>query len=118
MAMIQIGGLDLPDPSSFSVVPSDLESDSTKRNELGILQRDCVRLGMRKLSCKWNALAFSQASAIIQAVSPSRFNVKYLDPESGGYKEITAYAGDRTCDMVAAGGGSQRWNISLDFIQF
>ena len=117
MAFLNLNGTDMPPPASFSVVLQDLDSDSTKRNEQGVLQRDRVRQGVRKLSCKWTALSFSDAAMVLGATVPDAFNATYIDPATGGYRSATVYVGDRSSDMQATATG-QRWNISFDLIEY
>jgi hypothetical protein len=117
MAFLQINGVDMPTPSTFSIALSDLDSDSTKRNEQGILQRDRIRQGIYKLSCNWNALSQADASLLLHAVSSASFSVTYPDPLSGT-NTITAYVGDRTPDMVSYQNGQPRWTISFDLIEY
>lgn len=117
MSIIQINGVDMPDPSDFSVVIQSIDSDNTNRNEQGVLQRDRVRDGVHKLTLKWNALTGANASAVLQAVSPASFRVSFTDPLTNAPTTLTLYSGDRT----AAGVGTAKgmcWNISFDNIEY
>ena len=117
MALIQINGIDMPDPSTLSVVVQSIDSDSTTRNEEGILQRDRVRDGVHKLTLKWNALTGADASRVLQAVSPASFTVSFNDPLTNAPTSITLYSGDRTAEGIKARDGL-RWNISFDNIEY
>ena len=117
MALLTLNGTAMPEPSSFTVAVQDLDSDSTKRNESGILQRDRIRQGVRKLTCKWNALGQSDAAAVMQAVRPASVTAEYFDMEDGADKTLTAYVGDRSCERVVSQIGP-RWTISFDLIEF
>lgn len=117
MALITINGTAMPEPSSISVSYQDLDSDSTKRNEKGVLQRDRVRQGVHKLSLRWPPLSQSDAETILNAVKPASFSVKYLDPATASYKTSTMYVGDRSCEMQRTALG-WRWNISFDLIEY
>lgn len=117
MAILTIGGAAMPEPSSITVTVHDLDSDSTKRNENGVLQRDRIREGVRTLSCKWSALSSSDASVIMQAIHPASFYVNYYDMETASNNTITAYSGDRSCERVASPLGP-RWNIACDLIEY
>lgn len=115
-AMIQIGGVDMPDPSVFKIKESDLDSDSTKRNENGTLQRDRVRQGIRSLTLEWKGLTGSDATTVVNAVSPESFSISF--PDTDGRKTITAYAGDRTKEYVNVPGVGPYWNVSFDNIEY
>lgn len=117
MAIIQIDGVDMPAPSTFSVILQSIDSDSTTRNEQGILQRDRIRDGVHKLTLKWNALAVADASTVLQAVSPVSFTVSFIDPLTNAPTSVTLYAGDRTAESVNTQDGI-RWNISFDNIEY
>jgi hypothetical protein len=117
MAILNIGGVNMPDPSSLSVVDQDLDSDSTTRNEQGQLQRDRIRQGIRKISLKWPPLVQSDAAIILSAIQPASFSVTYLDPENATTQTRTMYVGDRTNEMINTSAG-YRWNISFDLIEY
>lgn len=116
MAILNIGTIDMPEPSSFKVAVQDIDSDNTKRNENGVMQRDRIRAGVRKLSCEWTTIETAQASTIMQAIQPASFTVVYFDMETASDKTITAYVGDRSCERKQSGLGI-RWDISFDLIE-
>lgn len=117
-SFIQIGGVDMPDPSSFSIKQADVDSENSSRNELGILQRDRVRAGVRTLSVKWSALSGADASTLLKAVKPSSFQVSFPDAEENVIKTATVYAGDKSCEYVNTPGLGWHWNISFDNVEF
>jgi hypothetical protein len=115
-AMIQIDGVNMPDPSVFKIKEADLDSEDTKRNELGYLQRDRVRQGARSLTLEWDGLTGSDATTVINAVSPVSFRISF--PDTDGRKTITAYAGDRTKEYVNTPDIGPHWNVSFENIEF
>lgn len=117
MAILTIGGAAMPEPTSLSIAYQDLDSDNSKRNEAGVLQRDRIRGGIHKLSCKWNAASASEAHTILSAVSGTSFSVKFYDPKAAADTTITAYVGDRSDDAIATQNGT-RWAISFDLIEY
>lgn len=117
MALIKIGGIDMPDPATFSVILQSIDSENTNRNEQGILQRDRVRDGVHKLTLKWNALTGADASKVLQAVSPASFPVSFTDPLTNAPTTITLYSGDRTAEAAMSATG-MRWTVSFDNIEY
>lgn len=119
MPFLKIDGVDMPTPSSFKVPESDLDSSDTSRNELGYLQRDRVRQGLRKIECSWSALAVDDASLLLKAVKPASILATYPDPEEGAVVTKTMYVGDRTSEMVIyRATGEHRWNISFNLTEY
>lgn len=115
-AMIQIDGVDMPDPDTFKIKEADLDSENSKRNELGHLQRDRIRQGIRTVTLAWPALTGSDATTVVSAVSPASFVVSF--PDTDGRKSVTMYAGDRTKEYVNTPGIGPHWNVSFDNVEF
>lgn len=119
MAIITIGGVTLPHPSSISVASQDLDSPDTTRNEMGYLQRDRVRAGVYKLGLEFAAKTGPEITSIESAISPASFDVTF--PDSSGMVTKTMYVGDRTKSLDLYKGGDfdeMRWTISFDLIEF
>ena len=106
----------MPDPSVFKIKESDGDSDDTKRNELFELQRDRVRQGIRSLTLEWKGLTGSDATTLVNAVSPASFSLSF--PDTDGRKTITAYAGDRTKEYINTPGSDPHWNVSFGNVEF
>lgn len=106
----------MPEPASLKVPISDMDSSSTTRNEQGVLQRDRVREGVRKIQLSWNLLTQADVQTILTAVKPASFQFAYPDPEKGT-QTITAYAGDRSPEMVKTLQGYY-WKLSFDVIEY
>lgn len=120
LAILSIGGADMPDPSSLTVKYQDVDSDNSKRNGAGYLQRDRLRGGntvAHTLSCKWTAASVTEAHTILTAVSAASFSVKFYDPRTAGDLTITAYVGDRSGDTLVAQVG-KRFAISFDLVEY
>lgn len=94
MAMITVGSVKLPNPTSYKVKGSDLDSESTERNELGYMQRDRVRANIRRIDVSWN-VSKAEYQIIAAAIAPSEFPVTFFDPDSGPMRTATMYASDR-----------------------
>lgn len=115
-AMIQIDGVDMPDPSTFKIKEADLDSQDSKRNEVGHLQRDRIRQGIRTVSFSWQALTGPDATTVVSAVSPPSFVVSF--PDTDGRKSVTMYAGDRTKEYVNTPDIGPHWNVSFDNVEY
>lgn len=115
MAMLTIGGTAVVDPSVMSV--SIMDVSNAERNANGTMMIDRVAT-KRKIVLEWPALTNSNISAILNAVSPIFFTVKYPDPMDGGVATRTFYVGDRTAPVYSDIGGTVQWNgLKMDFIQ-
>lgn len=114
--MLQLNGKTVKAPSSFQVILSDLDADST-RNLNGELIRD--RIGVkRKIEVEWSTLSPAECSAILSAVQDVFFPVTYPDPLSGKMDTRTMYVGDRTAPMLHYWGGVPRWeSLKMNFIE-
>lgn len=117
MAILKINGVDMPDPSSFSVSIMDLDSEESRRNILGKLNRDRVAV-KRKLNCEWGPLTMSQISTLLNAVKDEFFQVTYPDPFVGGEATKTFYVGDRQMPMYSKVNGQILWEgLKMNFIE-
>ncbi|HZJ99462.1 MAG TPA: DUF6711 family protein [Tissierellaceae bacterium] len=116
--MININGVRLPDPSVYNIPLSDLDSESTGRNEKGVLHRDRLRQGIYKIELEWWAIDNSKVQTILSAVQPDNFSVRFIDHV--GYKTKTMYAGDKNVEMVRymSDRNKMAWNVSFNLIEF
>lgn len=114
--MLQINGVSIATPKSFTVGVMDLDGEST-RNAKGELIRDRVAV-KRKIECEWPALRMGEISALLQAVKDVYFTVTYPDPMVGGNTTKTMYVGDRTAPMYKMTNGVALWEgLSMNFIE-
>ena len=117
MAAVTIGSTQLPAPSKYSTSRFDIDSEGTKRNEQGYLQRYRVRQGLYRLELEWTGITDAQASAIDTATAPSTFSVTFDTPNGPVTK--TMYVGDRQFDEVmhANMATTKRWDVKLALIE-
>ena len=93
--LIKIDGKAIsPSPSEYSVSIMDLSTDAN-RTMSGLLVRTVVST-KRKIQLSWPALNKEQVSQLLKAVSPSFFQVEYIDPQENSRKTGVFYCGDRT----------------------
>lgn len=101
MALIEIGGVQMPNPSTYKVTRSDLDSENTKRTEVGLLQRDRVRAGIYKIELGWEALTPDELKLIVDAIVPEEVNISFFDPTTFTInKSAQMYAGTITSELV------------------
>jgi hypothetical protein len=97
MALITIGGVNLPTPTEYQVGIMDLsKAERNVRGEM-IIERIATK---RKIELGWSYLTGAQYSQILNAVDPVFFSVTYFDPKSNGTKTGTFYCGDRQAPMM------------------
>jgi len=117
MAMINIGGADLPDPTSYKIPNFDLDSDDSHRNELGVLQRDRIRNEIYKAELEFKVNS-SDLALIKSAISPTKVNVRLIS-ETGPITKVM-YAGDRNIEMIKYDSDYNKiiWSISFNLIEY
>lgn len=119
MALLKINNTDLPAPTVLQPGIQDLDSqDGTGRNQEGTMFRDRVAV-KRTIHCEWGILNKTEMAALLTAMSPASFKLKYPDPQAGEIKEITAYVGNRNPAMCAAISDTDwMWTgLSVDFVE-
>jgi hypothetical protein len=108
MALINIGGSDLP-------TPTDYKAD---RNTNGTMIIERIRAGVRKIELSWTYLTAAQLSQVLNAVSPVFFTVTYMDPIDNANRTGTFYSGDRNCGMIDFKAGVPRYkDIKFNLIE-
>lgn len=96
--LVYINGVALPNPTTYNVPMTDIDSSDTMRNERGELIRNRVRQGVSKIELAWT-LRSPELASLLEAITPARMSVKFFDPNTYAYKTATMYVGDRTCTM-------------------
>lgn len=121
MALIKIGGIDMPNPSTYQVGTEDLDSENSKRTEDGIMRRDRIRAEVYSLSLSWEALTAEQLTTVATALRPAAFNVTFFDPVTCTEKTISAYAAKKSAELVRKMNESNKtksyWNYTVTITQ-
>lgn len=119
--MISINGIELPNPTKFIIGMSDLDSSDTTRNEEGVLVRNRVRQGVTKIELSFKIRGRDVAS-IMGLIEPAQVRVSYMDPRIFDMREINAYVGDRTSNMLVYTPGMSYedvlWEVSFNLIEY
>lgn len=119
--MIQIDGVQLPNPTKYQIGMSDLDGSGTTRNEAGVLVRNRIRQGVTKIELAF-MLKGTDASTVLSLIEPSQVHVVYFDPRSFETREIDAYVGDRSSNMLVYTPDMKiediYWEISFNLIEY
>lgn len=119
--MISIDGTTLPNPTKYLVSMSDLDRSSTTRSEAGVLVRNRVRQGVTKIELTFT-LKGKDVSWVLNLIEPAKVHVKYFDPRTFESREIDAYVGDRSNNMLAYTPDMSIediwWEVSFNLVEY
>lgn len=115
MALINIGGVDLPTPTDFEVGIMDISKAERNANGTMIIERVTTK---RKLALKYSYLTASELASVLNLVAPTFFNVTYLDPQTNSNRTASFYCGDRSVGMIDFIDSVPRYkDVSFDLIE-
>lgn len=121
MALLTVDGIPLPEPTSYKVTQSDLDSENTYRSEAGYMQRDRVRAGIYQIEVGWTVRR-DEYRTIVQALSPAKFTVTFFDPHAAQARTTAMYAGDRSGTLIAYADDERPddslWDLTCSLIEF
>lgn len=113
--LFSIAGVAMPTPSSFEVGIQDLSKADRNASGYMIIERIATK---RKLQINYAYLSATDLSTVLQAVSPTSYQVVYLDPQTGSNRQAEFYCGDRSMGMVSFVGGVPVYkDIKFDLIE-
>lgn len=115
MALLTIGGVDMPTPTELGIGVMDLSK--AERNAKGylILERIATK---QKLTVTYSFITAEDLSTLLKAIAPTSFSVKYVDPISNSYKTYQMYSGDRNMGMIDFIGGVARYkDFTFDLVE-
>lgn len=96
-------------PFEFAAKLMDLDDgETTTRTADGTLSRDRIAV-KRQIDMSWNALQWSQVSAVLTAMQDEFFQFTYPDPMTGQQETKTFYVGDRTAPVALTKNGVTWW---------
>lgn len=114
-ALLNIGGVDMPTPSSLGPAPEDESKAARNANGKMIIERIATKA---KLSVGWKFLTAVQLATVLTATQPVNFTVVYLNPVTNSFRTATFYAGPPTMDIYDYVNGVARYvNIKVDLIE-
>ena len=115
MALVEINGVALPIPSSYSVGVMDITN--AERNALGTMLIERIAQ-KNKISLAWSYLSGDGMATVLTRVDPITFNVKYLNPKTNSNTTGSFYCGDRNAGMIDFLDGVPRYNdVSFELIE-
>ena len=113
--MIKVNGVDIPTPSDYMVSVLDISKAERNANGTMIIERVATK---RRLEMTWNYLSQVDLSALLTRISPTFFEVEYIDSQTGTVRTGTFYAGDRNAGAIDYQNGVMRFkDISFNLIE-
>ena len=97
MALISIGGVDLPTPSEFSVSIADISKAERNANGTMVIERIATK---RKLEIGYRYLSRTDLGSLLALIDPVTFSVTYMDPKTNANRTSIFYCGDRSIGML------------------
>lgn len=118
LSLIAINGTWLKTPAQIEWSENDIADPKSARTLDGTMHLSIVAR-KAKLSCKWPAMTFEDATIVLNALgSMDSFSMTYYDIKTNGYRTSNFYSGDRS--------GNYKWvlenskvveNLSCDMIE-
>ena len=96
--MIKIDGVSMPCPSTYEWGLQDVSAGESGRTDDALMHKNRVAQ-KRKLKIEWVGKNWQETAAIMQAVQPEYFSVRYPDMLTGTYQTRTFYVGDRSAPV-------------------
>ena len=120
-AIITIGSTELPAPYKYRVLLQDIDSENTRRTEVGVLNRDRVRAGVYKIEVAWKVTK-TQLKTITDAIKPAKFSVTFFDPTTSTKPTRDMYSGDRIGELISLedpeNPNESLWELSTSLIEY
>ena len=117
MAMLKIGGADMPAPSSMKIALFDVSSGQ-ERSASGEIIMDRVAV-KRKLDLSWAFLSGAELARLLNAVTDSAFfEAAYPDPATGEMRSMICCCGEKTTGVLRMEGGEALWtNVEMTWTE-
>ena len=114
-------GVELPTPGiKAKYTEEDMQSENTTRDAYGVLHKETVRWGVRKVELTWPYLTDAQMNIIRSACKGHEWFVfKYYSTTAGINGQIdNCYTGDLKYSLYSLRNGVGEWiDVSLSFIE-
>lgn len=115
LALLNIGGVDMPTPSEFTVSLQDISKADRNANGTMVLERIATK---QKLQCKWSYLSSADLKTILGAISPVSYSVTYTDPTTNVLATKQMYCGDRSIGYIDFQNNTPRYkDFGFDLIE-
>lgn len=115
MALLNIGGVNMPTPTELTVSVQDISKADRNANGSMVLERIATK---QKLACKWSCISDLDLSKILLAISPTTYNITYVDPVTNSWVTKNMYCGDRSAAYINFQNNTALYkDFSVDFIE-
>ena len=116
MAMIRIGGAEMPSPSELKVEIFDVGVQDERTADGGLaVDRIAVK---RRLNLAWAHMTPAQLGALLKLVAQPLFEVTYPDPETASSRMMQCTCTGRTAGVLLIRSGSPIWtDIRLTLLE-
>jgi hypothetical protein len=115
LALITISGIAIPTPTEYEIGVMDISKAERNANGTMIIERITTK---KKISIKYAVLWGHELASILKAITPTFYDVTYLDPVTNTYRTSSFYCGDRNMGMIHIYDGEPRYkDLAFDLIE-
>lgn len=112
----------IPNPSSYSVLMSDVDLDD-KRSTSAFLTRNRIRQNVYSVTCSWDRLNNTQLHRLLSACQAEQFSLTFRDPlnVTNMYTTKSAMYADANKEaelIVCEDDTTDYWSFSITFVEF
>lgn len=114
---IEVNGVmtTMPTPTGLDVGIMDISKAERLANGLMNIERITTK---QKLQVSYDYLSATNLKTILNAVSPTFYNVQYHDPLTNALRTTSMYCGDRSISFIDYRNGQPRYRgVSFDLIE-
>ena len=97
---IKVNGVELPAPIDIDYSLEDLDADSERDVQSGVLDRNRIRPDVFKLSLTYGMNSPEDISKILKTISPGTLSVELYDIKNNNRMIKTMYAGPKSTKMI------------------
>lgn len=123
MAILKINGAALPNPSAYSVILADFDSqNSTRSAKNARLKRQRIRARAYKISVGWTNISKPTLKSITDKIKNAEFLVTFFNPTESSDTTATMMVGDRTGELSSYTDedkpNESYWNLSFEIVEY
>lgn len=116
MDIVKINGKVFPGTiAGYKGTMIDVDGDGTGTTENGVTIRDILRRDKSKISLKLDGLTQEVFSEIMTMLRSDSIEVEFF---CGYYNTMTAHAGDKNWELIAANENDSRWRLEVNLIEY
>lgn len=115
MALLNIGGVDMPAPTELTISVNDISKADRNANGTMVLERIATK---QKLQLKWSYISDVDLKTVLNAISPTMYQVTYTNPLTNTSQSKQMYCGDRTAGVMYVSSGVVHYkDFGFDLIE-